>query len=124
MIFFKNYINTFELYFINILDTTNWLFYLINFPLVCMLIIFCLSFFKQLDAKFSYNLALYFSAISFVSSLFILLYLKQNIEDIQYEKMPFQLNFQLNISPLLDDSWLYFGIDFISLSLIILTNKI
>ena len=78
----------------------NFLFYLINFPLACILIIFLGGFFKKFETKNVYNYALYLSAISFINSLILLVNLKQNCNSIHYEYFPFQATFQLNISPL------------------------
>ncbi len=95
--------------------TKSLLFYLINFPLLCIALTFFFSFFNLLEKKSIYNISLYLSASSFIGSLILLLFLNKS-------NLFFQSNFQISCSPLLTDGWLSFGVDYISMSLIILTN--
>jgi hypothetical protein len=74
----------------------NLLFYLINFPLLCIFIIFFLGLFQASANKKIYNSALYLSAFSFISSLILLLYLNKS-------NLFFQAIFQISLSPLTTD---------------------
>lgn len=93
-----------------------WLFFTLMFPLINMVIIFFFSFSTTSLKKVVYNLALFLSAISFLGSLNLLLLLKKS-------NVSFQAIFLLKVSPLISENWwCLFGVDFISVSLIILTN--
>ncbi len=117
--YIQNYFLTINKRFVDIIDpqslTKNLLFYLINFPLFCIGLIFFFSFFRKFEKKYIYNLSLYLSASSFIGSLLLLLYLNKS-------NLFFQAIFQITPSPLLTGGWLSFGVDYISMSLIILTN--
>lgn len=91
------------------------LFYLINFPLFCIFIVFFFALWQRSKVQKTYNIALYLSAISFLGSLLLLLFLNKT-------NLFFQSIFQISLSPLFTDGWLVFGVDYISMSLIILTN--
>jgi len=93
-----------------------WLFFTLMFPLFNMVLIFFFSFSSNALKKSVYNLALILSAISFIASLNLLLLLNKSY-------VSFQAVFLLKVSPLISENWwCLFGIDFISVSLIILTN--
>lgn len=89
--------------------------FLINFPLFCLIICFFLGIFKKNNIQLIQNTALYLSGFSFILTLFLLILLDKS-------NTFFQITFQISLSPLLTGSWLEFGIDFISMSLIVLTN--
>jgi proton-translocating NADH-quinone oxidoreductase chain M len=93
-----------------------WLFFTLVFPLISMILVFFFSFSTVALKKKLYNLSLFLSAISFLGSLNLLLLLKKNY-------VSFQAIFLIKISPLISENWwCLFGVDFISVSLIILTN--
>ena len=92
-----------------------WLFFVLIFPLISMISLFLLGFTSNFFKKHTYNLGLILSMISFFGSLNLLLFLKKGF-------ISFQALFTLNISSSISPGWCVFGIDFLSLSLIILTN--
>lgn len=91
------------------------LFFLLNFPLFCITVIFLGEFRTQTFSKILYKRALYLSASSFLASIIFLLYLNK-------KALFFQAIFKITISPLEKGGWLVFGVDYISMSLLILTN--
>jgi proton-translocating NADH-quinone oxidoreductase chain M len=129
--------NILIIYFFNLIDI-SWLIFVINniwakiqqillsieshlflfvlvFPLCCVIFFFFLSFLKNTFQKKIYNYALLFSTILFLSSLGLILSSKRFY-------MFFQSPTSMPLSPLIDHNWFIFGFDYISLSLIILTN--
>jgi len=89
--------------------------FLLNFPLFCLFLTFFLTYFFKMQPQKIYTIALFLSGISFILMLIFLNFLNKT-------NTFFQINVHLKIAPLLPQSWLEFGIDFISMSLMILTN--
>ena len=89
--------------------------FLLNFPLFCLILIFFLSYFFKMQVTKIHNIALYLSGISFLLMLFFLSFLNKT-------NTFFQIQINLKITPLIPQSWLEFGVDYISMSLMVLTN--
>lgn len=96
-------------------DEKFWLFLNLLFPAISLIVVFFGGFLSNNLQKFLYNIALFFALITFLSSLNLLTILSKGF-------LSFQGIFTLTFSPIIIQNWFVFGIDFISLSLIILTN--
>lgn len=92
-----------------------WLFFVLIFPLISMIILFLIGFTSNFLKKYAYNVGLILAMISFFGSLNLLLFLKKGY-------ISFQALFALTLSSSVSPGWCVFGVDFLSLSLIILTN--
>jgi proton-translocating NADH-quinone oxidoreductase chain M len=105
--------NILELISISVrVDLSPWIIkLLLIWPLFSLVFV---TFIKKSD-KEKLNLGLYLSSFSFILALILLWQMNSNNTFFQYI-------FDLEISPLTQDHKIYFGIDFISISLIILTN--
>lgn len=86
-------------------------------PLFFFIIFFFLGLRKITSETFIYKLSLFFATFSFISTILLLFFIKKDL-------FIFQLIWEFKVSPLLQQGWLVFGLDFISLSLILLTNLI
>ena len=82
------------------------------FPLCCTAYIFIAGTYRKFWNIYIYNISLYCAALSFLSSLYLVLLLNRSMGS-------FQLLISMEFS---QNYYLTFGIDYISLSLIILTN--
>lgn len=96
-------------------DSKPFMWALIVLPLVSIFIIFNVNYFYGKNSVKLFDYALYLSAISFGISLMLLFQMGGELSFMQ------ALLF-FNMSPLSNTHWLIFGVDYISLSLIILTN--
>lgn len=97
------------------LSSKSLLFYLINFPLFCIIIIFFFGLTHTSWIKEMHEISLWLSAFSFIASISLLLFLNKS-------GLHFQSLFQVTISPFRINGWFTFGVDYISMSLIVLTN--
>lgn len=96
--------------------TKNIMWFLLVFPLFSLFFIFFSYYFLGKNSSKVFDYALYMSAISFGISLWMLYRLSECVSSMQalsyFRISPFSASYP----------WLVFGVDFISLSLIILTN--
>jgi len=96
-------------------DSKPFMWALIVLPLVSIFIIFNINYFYGKNSVKLFDYALYLSAISFGISLMLLFQMGGELSFMQ-------ALLYFNMSPLSNTHWLIFGVDYISLSLIILTN--